>query len=82
MQVAIVYADDPRAGFHCAVIQLGRRVHLDQRLHAQLPAERQQGGQGFGVERGNDQQKSVGGRRTRLPNLPRFDDKILAQNRE
>ena len=57
-------------------------MDLDERLHANLAAERDQVAKKPIVQSRDDEQKAVGVIRARLPNLPGIKDKIFAQDRE
>ena len=79
-QVAIVDADKLSPRIHCAR-KLLPRVHLDQRFHSQLAAEREQLAERRIAQDGDDQQKRIGVGSARLPHLPGIDDEIFAQHR-
>ena len=80
LQIASVDANDRGTGLHRAQ-GFESRVRLHQCLHAERTSAFQQGHQHILLERGDDQQHEVGAVSTRLVDLIRSDDKILAQNR-
>ena len=79
-QVAVVDADDASFGGQGAIQLLGG-VDFDERLHAELTAKSYQLAQRTVVQRGNDEEKTVGIIGAGFPDLPRIEDKVLAQDR-
>jgi hypothetical protein len=75
-QVAIVHADDARAGGQ-RPRQLLTRVHFHQRLHPKLPAQRQQFGKKNVTQSRDNQQKRIRICRARFPNLPGVNNEIF-----
>ena len=80
LQVTSVDADDRGTCLHRAQ-GFESRVRLHQRLHAERPGPLQQGHEYVLFQRGNDQEHEVGAVSTRLVDLIRRNDKVLAQNR-
>ena len=80
LQVTSVDADDRSAGLHRAQ-GFESRMRLHQRLHAERPGSFQQGHENVLLQRRDDQEHEVGAVSTRLVDLIRRDDKVLAQNR-
>ena len=80
LQIAGVDANDRGTGLHRAQ-GFESRVRLHQRLHAERPGPFQQRHEHILLQRRNDQEHKVSAVSTRLVDLIRRDDKVLAQNR-
>src|SRR6266446_6090916 len=77
-EVTVVYTDNAGAGGQGAVEFL-RRVHLDERLHAQLAAQGDKVAKQRIFKYGNDQKKAIPVVGAGFPDLPGIEDKILAK---